>query len=108
MSISSIKIKLHIFLFTLARTIINTNYRMVYPFLPVFAKEMGVATASLAMAFSVRSFLGVFGPFLATIADTHDRKTGILLGLGLFTAGSGLVGIFPNFWGFIAGTSLVL
>ncbi|MDF1520768.1 MAG: MFS transporter [Brevefilum sp.] len=108
MSISSIKIKLHIFLFTLARTIINTNYRMVYPFLPVFAKEMGVATASLAMAFSVRSFLGVFGPFLATIADTHDRKTGILLGVGLFTAGSGVVGIFPNFWGFVAGTSLVL
>jgi predicted MFS family arabinose efflux permease len=108
MSISSIKIKLHIFLFTLARTIINTNYRMVYPFLPVFAKEMGVATASLAMAFSVRSFLGVFGPFLATIADTHDRKTGILLGVGLFTAGSGLVGVFPNFWGFVAGTSLVL
>jgi predicted MFS family arabinose efflux permease len=108
MLISSIKIKLHIFLFTLARTIINTNYRMVYPFLPVFAKEMGVATASLAMAFSVRSFLGVFGPFLATIADTHDRKTGILLGVGLFTAGSGLVGVFPNFWGFVAGTSLVL
>jgi len=108
MSITSIKIKFHLFLFTLARTIINTNYRMVYPFLPVFAKEMGVATASLAMAFSVRSFLGVFGPFLATIADTHDRKTGILLGVGLFTAGSGLVGIFPNFWGFIAGTSLVL
>ena len=108
MSISSIKIKLHIFLFTLARTIINTNYRMVYPFLPVFAREMGVATASLAMAFSVRSLLGVFGPFLATIADTHDRKTGILLGLGLFTAGSSVVGIFPNFWGFVAGTSLVL
>ncbi|HEY9122442.1 MAG TPA: MFS transporter [Brevefilum sp.] len=108
MSISSIKVKFHIFLFTLARTIINTNYRMVYPFLPVFAKEMGVATASLAMAFSVRSFLGVFGPFLATIADTHDRKTGILLGVGLFTAGSGVVGVFPNFWGFVAGTSLVL
>ncbi len=108
MSISSIKVKFHLFLFTLARTIINTNYRMVYPFLPVFAKEMGVATASLAIAFSVRSFLGVFGPFLATIADTHDRKTGILLGVGLFTAGSGVVGIFPNFWGFIAGTSLVL
>jgi predicted MFS family arabinose efflux permease len=108
MLISSIKIKLHIFLFTLARTIINTNYRMVYPFLPVFAKEMGVATASLAMAFSVRSFLGVFGPFLATIADTHDRKTGILLGVGLFTAGSGLVGVWPSFWGFVVGTSLVL
>jgi len=108
MSISSIKIKFHLFLFTLARTIINTNYRMVYPFLPVFARQLGVEPASLAMALSVRSFLGVFGPFLATVADTHDRKTGILLGMGLFTAGSGVVGIFPNFWGFVAGTSLVL
>jgi len=108
MSITSIKIKLHIFLFTLARTIINTSYRMVYPFLPVFARQLGVEPATLAMAFSVRSFLGVFGPFLATVADTHDRKTGILLGMGLFTAGSGVVGIWSTFWGFVAGTSLVL
>jgi len=108
MSISSIKIKLHIFLFTLARTIVNTSYRMVYPFLPVFARQLGVEPATLAMAFSVRSFLGVFGPFLATVADTHDRKTGILLGMGLFTAGSGVVGIWSTFWGFVVGTSLVL
>lgn len=64
--------------------------------------------ASLAMAFSIRSFLGVFGPFLATIADTHDRKTGMLLGIGLFTAGSGVAGIWPGFWTFIIGTSLIL
>jgi hypothetical protein len=39
---------------------------------------------------------------LASIADTHDRKTGILLGIGLFTVGSGhgghladLLGIHP-------------
>jgi DHA1 family inner membrane transport protein len=108
MSVSSIKIKLHIFLFTLARTVINTSYRMVYPFLPVFARQLGVETATLAMAFSIRSFLGVFGPFLATVADTHDRKTGILLGLGLFTAGSGVVGLWPTFWAFVLGTSLVL
>ncbi len=81
---------------------------MVYPFLPVFARSLGVEAASLAVALSVRSFLGVFGPFLATVADTHDRKTGILLGLGLFTAGSGVVGIWPTFWAFILGTSLVV
>ena len=108
MSAVSIKIRLHILLFTLARTIVNTSYRMVYPFLPLFARELGVAPATLAMAFSIRSFLGVFGPFLATVADTRDRKTGILLGLGLFTAGSGVVAIWPAFWAFVLGTSLVL
>ncbi len=102
------KTRLHILLFTLSRTAINTSYRMVYPFLPVFARALNVEPTSLAMAFSIRSFLGVFGPFLATVADTRDRKTGILLGMGLFTAGSGLVAIWPNFWTFILGTSLVL
>jgi predicted MFS family arabinose efflux permease len=102
------KTKLHILLFTLSRTAINTSYRMVYPFLPVFARALNVEPASLAMGFSIRSFLGVFGPFLATVADTRDRKTGILLGLGLFTTGSGLVALWPSFWTFILGASLTL
>lgn len=106
MSINRWKIKLHIVLFTLTRIIVNTSVRMVYPFLPVFARGLGVETASLAMSFSIRQFLGIFGPFLATVADTHDRKTGILLGVGLFTVGSGVVGIWPTFWTFILGISL--
>jgi predicted MFS family arabinose efflux permease len=101
-------INLHIFLFALTRTIINTSYRMVYPFLPIFAQCLGIQPAAFGMALSIRSFLGIFGPFLATVADTHDRKTGMLLGLGLFTLGSGVVVIWPTFWVFIIGTSLVL
>jgi predicted MFS family arabinose efflux permease len=102
------KINLQILLFTLTRTIINTSYRMVYPFLPFFAQGLGVEPTALGMALSVRSFLGIFGPFLATVADTHDRKTGMLLGLGLFTLGCGMVIIWPTFWVFILGMSLVL
>ena len=102
------KLKLQIGLFTLMRIVLSSSFRMVYPFLPVFARGLGVEPASLAMALSVRSFLGILGPFLASIADTHDRKTGLLLGVGLFTVGSGMVGIWPSFWTFIIGTSLVL
>lgn len=108
MTVSGLKIKLHIGLFTLSRIALSTSYRMVYPFLPVFARGLGVEPTALAMALSIRSFLGVLGPFLATIADTRDRKTGILLGIGLFTVGSGVVGIWPSFWSFILGTSLVV
>jgi DHA1 family inner membrane transport protein len=108
MSIKPLKLNFDILLFTLTRTVINSSYRMVYPFLPVFAAGLGVEPASLALTFSIRSFLGVFGPFLATVADTHDRKTGLLLGIGLFTAGSGLVAIWPGFWTFILATSLTL
>lgn len=108
MAIKPLKLKIDIFIFTLTRTAINTSYRMVYPFLPFFARGLGVEPASLALAFSVRSFLGIFGPFLATVADTHDRKTGMLLGIGLFTAGSGMVALWPSFWTFIIATSLTL
>jgi MFS transporter, DHA1 family, inner membrane transport protein len=102
------KIKLHIALFTLTRVAVTSSFRMVYPFLPVFARGLGVEPTTLAMALSVRAFLGVLGPFLASIADTHNRKTGILLGIGLFIVGCGMVGIWPVFWSFIIGTSLVL
>ncbi len=108
MSINGWKLKGQIGLFTLMRIVLSSSFRMVYPFLPVFARGLGVEPASLALALSVRSFLGVLGPFLASIADTHDRKTGILLGVGLFTVGSGMVGLWPSFWTFIFGTSLVL
>ncbi|MCB2214235.1 MFS transporter [bacterium] len=108
MAIKPLKLKIDILIFTLTRTAINTSYRMVYPFLPFFARGLGVEPASLALAFSVRSFLGIFGPFLATVADTHDRRTGMLLGIGLFTAGSGMVALWPSFWTFIIATSLTL
>ena len=99
-------INFNIALFTLTRTAINTSYRMVYPFLPIFALGLGVEPATLAVALSIRSFLGIFGPFLATIADTYDRKVGMLLGIGLFTVGSGLVGLWPGFWTFILGNKV--
>lgn len=102
------QLNLNVVLFTLSRMAINTSYRMVYPFLPIFAQGLGVEPATLATALSIRAFLGVFGPFLATVADTHNRKSGILLGLGLFTAGSAVSGLWPQLWGFIIGTSLVL
>jgi predicted MFS family arabinose efflux permease len=100
------KINRQIVLFTLTRTAFSTNIRMVYPFLPIFARGLGVEPTALAMALSVRAFLGILGPFLASVADTHDRKTGILMGISLFVVGSGMVGIWPTFWSFILGTSL--
>lgn len=108
MTTANIRNKLDIGVFTLSRVALSTSYRMVYPFLPVFARGLGVEATALAMALSIRSLLGVLGPLFAMVADTHDRKTGILLGLGLFTVGSGMAGVWPTFWSFILGTSLVV
>jgi predicted MFS family arabinose efflux permease len=72
-------------------------HRMVYPFLAVFARGLGVDLAAVSLAVTARSFLGAFGPFLAAVADSRGRKLGMLLGLGLFIAGTGLVVFWPTY-----------
>lgn len=72
-------------------------YRMVYPFLSVFARALGVDVASIAAVLTARSLAGSLGPFLASIADSRGRKVGMLFGLGLFAAGVLLVVFWPAF-----------
>lgn len=97
-----------VFLFTLIRTVINSGYRLVYPFLPLFAAGMGVSLAQMGVAFSIRSVLGAVSPFVASIADTQGRKKGMLLGLFLFWIGCLATVIKPDFLGFVIGSSFVV
>lgn len=94
-----IRLRYQLTLFTIIRTVINTMYRLVYPFLGVFARGLGVDIADLSLALTARSIIGTFGPFAATIADQRGRKFGMLLGLGIFTAGVSVVVFWPTFPG---------
>src|SRR5512133_2381878 len=84
-------------LFVAARLVINASYRMIYPFLRAFAVGMGVPLEIAALPLTGRSLVGVFGPLLAPVADRYGRKRGMLLGLGLFNLGIGLVALWPSF-----------
>lgn len=84
-----------------ARVVVNTLYRMVYPFLPVFSRSLGVDLGSLSLVITARSLMGVLSPFLGSIADRRGRKAGLLFGLGLFSAGVSLVYFRPLFPFFI-------
>ena len=79
------------------RLILNTMHRLVYPFLAVFARGLGVEVATLSLVVTARSFLGMFAPVLGSIADQRGRRFGMLLGVFLFIAGMGLVTAFPSF-----------
>jgi predicted MFS family arabinose efflux permease len=83
------------------RVVINTMIRMVYPFLPVFGRGLGVNLDLLSLAVTFRSAAGVFGPFLAAIADRRGRKVGILFGVTLFTIGAALLGFWPSYPAFV-------
>src|SRR5512140_422147 len=93
-------------LFTVIKVLYNTTYRMVYPFLSIFAAGMGMDLAGFAAVFTARSLTGMLGPFLAPIADRRGRKTSMLLGLGIFTLGAGVAAAWPSYPTFLAALVL--
>jgi predicted MFS family arabinose efflux permease len=99
-------IPLQIAAFTFIRWVLNISNRMVYPFLRAFARGLGVSEMAVSAAISGRSLLGALSPFLALIGDRRGRKTGMLLGLGLFIAGVSLVFLWPSYLTFFAALSL--
>lgn len=101
-------LNLQILVFTLIRLALNTAYRMVYPFLAVFGRGLGVSLETISLAVTMRALVGAFGPFLAAIADNRGRKIGMLTGLGLFITGTALVIFWPTFPTFIAALILTM
>jgi predicted MFS family arabinose efflux permease len=81
-------------------------FRMVYPFLAVFARGIGVDLTTISLALTLRSFTGVFSPFLAFIGDSRGRKVGMLSGLAVFISGLIVVMIWPTFPAFLAALIL--
>lgn len=81
-------------------------HRMVYPFLAVFGRGLGVDLAALSLALTVRSVVGTFGPLLASVADSRGRKAGMLFGTLLFTLGVSIVVFWPSFFAFLIALAL--
>jgi len=88
--------------FIATRVVINSMIRMVYPFLLIFGRGLGVDLRALSIGVTLRSVSGIFGPFLASVADTRGRKTGMLFGVCLFTVGVSLMVIWPTYLAFLA------
>lgn len=84
-------------IFTLIRTVFNTLLRMVYPFLSVFARGLGVDLTTMSYALTARGLAGTLGPFAAVVADHQGRKFGMIFGAVLFTVGASLVVFWPTF-----------
>ncbi len=83
-------------------------YRMVYPFLAVFGRGIGVDLPTISLALTLRSFTGIFGPFLAIIGDSRGRKIGMLSGLVVFIFGMVVVMVWPTFPAFVLALVLSL
>ncbi len=93
-------LSLQVTLFTLARTVVNTSYRMIYPYLSTFQSGLGVGLPAISLMLTVRSLMGFASPFLAPLADRRGRRISMLLGLAGYTLGALVVTIWPTYIGF--------
>ena len=91
------RLRFQLLIFMVLRTVLNTLHRMVYPFLAVFARGLGVDVTMLSIVLTGRSFVGMFAPVLGGIADQRGRRFGMLLGIFLFIMGMSLVALAPSF-----------
>jgi predicted MFS family arabinose efflux permease len=92
--------------FVIVRLVFNTFYRMIYPFLLIFAKGFGVDLQTISYPIKVRSLMGIVGPFLASVADSRGRKAGILIGTIIYTVAISLIVIWPTYPAFFVALSL--
>jgi predicted MFS family arabinose efflux permease len=83
-----------------SRLFINTGLRMVYPFLPAFARGLGVPLATLAAVVSLRGFTSLLSPLFGPLSDRYGRRLMLVMAMILFCLGCAIVLIWPTLWAF--------
>jgi predicted MFS family arabinose efflux permease len=93
----SAQLRVQLAAFAIARTVTNTGHRMFYPFIPEFARGVGVSKEAVTDAVAVRSALGLISPVFGSLAETRGPRVAMTTALVLFAAGMGLVALWPTY-----------
>jgi predicted MFS family arabinose efflux permease len=101
-------IRFQLLIFMFLRLILNTMHRMVYPFLAVFARGLGVDITTLSFVVTARSFVSIFIPIFGPFVDQRGRRFGLLAGIVSFTVGMSLVVLYPSFITFSIAVMLAI
>ena len=72
----------------LARTALNLQFRVVYPFLPAIGRGLGVPLETASLLLPVRSILGVASPLSGALADRVGRRAVMLSGMVALVLGA--------------------
>ncbi|MEK6587388.1 MAG: MFS transporter, partial [Chloroflexota bacterium] len=59
---------------------INTGFRLVYPFLPMISRGLNVAPEAVILGVTARSALGLGAPLLGSLGDRDGRRAAMLAG----------------------------
>jgi predicted MFS family arabinose efflux permease len=88
------------------RTVLNTGYRMVYPFQTEIARGLGVELHSVSLAISARNSLGLVSPLLGSNADRWGRKAVMVTGMLVFAGAMLVMALAPSYPAFVVALLL--
>ena len=71
-----------LFIFTVIRTVLNTSHRMIYPFLAVFARGLGVEISVVSGVVASRSLVAAVTPFLFPFRSSKRADANLACRLG--------------------------
>lgn len=83
---------------TLGRLLLSSALRLTYPFLPAFARGLGVPLQAVANLIALRAFAGFLSPLLAPLAERLGRRTALAGSLLLFALAGLVLLIWPSYW----------
>ncbi|NQU30979.1 MAG: MFS transporter, partial [Anaerolineae bacterium] len=79
------------------RLIVDTSFRMFYPFVPQFSEGLEVSISVFGWLLMIRSSSAFFSPLIGTLADRYGRRK--IMAFALLSQTLGLVGIaFSSGW----------
>ena len=81
----------------LARTTINCSFRIVYPFLPVISRGLGVPLTAVSFLLTLRALAGLSSPLFGPLSDRYGRRSLMLVGLGMVATAAALIAGWPTY-----------
>ncbi len=93
-------------LISLARLCLNTGLRMVYPFAPAFARQLGVPVTAVYRLVTIRNLAGFLSPLFGPLSERFGRRAILFGAMIVFSAGCLLVWLWPTYWLF--GAALIV
>lgn len=92
---------------TLARLLLNTGIRMVYPFAPAFARGLGVPVADIYRLIALRNVAGFLSPLFSPLSERYGRQPVMVGTIFVFALGCLVVVIWPAYWALGVTLSLI-
>ncbi|MFQ5436390.1 MAG: MFS transporter, partial [Anaerolineae bacterium] len=91
-------LSLQLIVISLARLLLNTGLRVVYPFAPALARGLGMELTAVTNLITLRNFSGFFSPLFGPLSERHGRRAVMVGAMLFFSGGTALVFLWPAYW----------